>query len=1151
MVWGGSALAQVYQDTLELPGKDTLFLTQDFLVPFSDTVQALGGRIIEREHYAINYDQGYLLFPHGAGADTILTVRYRRFRTILPQQIATRDYQQAIDTARPMINTIVPEKEARNQQIFWEETGGVRKSGSLSTGLNVGNNRNASLTSGLRLQLKGDLGDGLKIAGALTDENIPVQPDGTTQQISDFDRVFIRLSKAPYTVTIGDYELTRQQSRFGNYYRNVQGLQGAYETARTRLSLSGAVAKGRFHSNQFNGIDGVSGPYRLRGRNGESFFIVLAGSERVYLNGELMKRGEANDYVINYNTAELTFTAQHVITNITRIVVDFEYTDQTFNRSLLVAGVEHRALNDRLKIDFSYARDADNPNAPFDDPDLFNQVRDTLRQVGDAKGPVLTSGVFQVGFDEEQIRYAQRDTLVDGINYQYYERSTDPERAIFQVLFTRLGPGQGDYVRDFTDNATVFRWVAPDPGGISQGEFAPLRQWVLPRLLQVANLKASFDLNQHLQLYQETSLSSNDLNRLSSFDDADNRGLASVVGLRQTTRQIGDSLFLSFDLSQQYVEERYVNLDRVYQAEYNRVWNLESINQRQDEMITQGKMELDWRHELKFRAQGGYRFTGPGRRDFRQVYSLSSQLPRFIRGDLTYTRIQNDRDSLAEKRIWNRYEGNVFAPLGKWQPGVEIWIEDQVQRRQGNIQDSSFSFVDLKPYLRTVNLKRFSLDLSFNYRKDREWRGGELRDKSQAYTTYLQAIAQPIKSWRIRSTSSYRVLNVSDSLFREFGLQDSRVLSTNFQTSLIPANRLVVGNLLYEVSSEQLARQEVRFIEVAAGQGTHIWLDSLGNRDGIQDIDEFQIAINPLVADYIRVLVPTQDLEPSTRLGLSGNLRVSFRQVIKEGESWWRKTLRGLQLVSNLRMNQSKARNTALTSYFIDLRDPFADTTLLSASYNLRQDLFLFQSSPLGSLNLNYLDNQVKLFLSTGPELRTQQSLGMLGRLSLGGNLERSQSLEIEARRGQRSLDAGPSSIRNYQISFWEANPELNLQFGSRLRLSGGYSYQWRANQDSLQQVIAVTQSHRLIMQSRWNLKNFNNLNARLELAYLQEDGEAGSGAQFELRQGLQPGANAIIQVLSTFRLLKNVELSFTYDGRLSPLVPPVHTGRIQVRAFF
>ncbi|MEO0472330.1 MAG: hypothetical protein AAF206_22085 [Bacteroidota bacterium] len=577
------------RDTLRNAPGDTLRLSHGFLTPFSETIETDAVQL-SKAQYDINYLDGWVLIKNPNVRDSLSMVSYRYFPNGLRKEISLRKLSITVDTAtrEQQVDVIYDEQFQAKEQVFFPSDR-IRKSGSLSRGLTVGNNRGVALNSGLRLQLEGDLGDGLKIVGAITDENIPIQPDGTTQQISDFDRVFIKLMKDGYGLTMGDYEVVQRNTRFGNYYRNVQGVRFAKEEGNTRFSVSGAVAKGKFHTNSFFGQDGVAGPYRLTGQNGERFFITLAGSEKVYLDGNLLIRGEANDYVINYNTAEVFFTAKHVITAQTRIVIDFEYNDQYYNRSLLVAKVSHQ-VKDRMRVQFSYARDADNANAPFNDRESFINVRDTLSRVGDVEGFAQTSGVDTLGPGDPRPPYLRRDTLVNGTLYERYLYAPNVDTARFNLVCSRVGSRQGMYrINPAIQGLIVYEWVGPDSLGVPLGDYAPIRQWALPRLLQVANAKVEYEISEYAKFYSETGLSLEDNNRLSSAGDGDNGGIANRSGFQINDLPIGDSMHLSLDVYQQFVSKRYENLDRVYQMEYGRVWNFDdSLDIRSNEIISSG-----------------------------------------------------------------------------------------------------------------------------------------------------------------------------------------------------------------------------------------------------------------------------------------------------------------------------------------------------------------------------------------------------------------------------------------------------------------------------------------------------------------------------------------------------------------------------------
>jgi hypothetical protein len=56
----------------------------------------------------------------------------------------------------------------------------------------------------------------------------------------------------------------------------------------------------------------------------------VSGSERVYVNGTLLKRGENNDYTIDYNAGEIVFTPLFTITSEMRIAIEYQFSDRNY-----------------------------------------------------------------------------------------------------------------------------------------------------------------------------------------------------------------------------------------------------------------------------------------------------------------------------------------------------------------------------------------------------------------------------------------------------------------------------------------------------------------------------------------------------------------------------------------------------------------------------------------------------------------------------------------------------------------------------------------------------------------------------------------------------------------------------------------------------
>ena len=274
--------------------------------------------------------------------------------------------------------------------------GGLDYAGSFSRGISLGSNQDFVLNSALDLRLSGKIGDDIEIIAALTDNNIPIQPDGNTQQLQDFDKIFIQVKKDIHELIVGDYQLNKNEYYFMKLNRQLQGASysGQFDFEdKGRLSSLGsfAIAKGQFIRNTFIGQENNQGPYRLTGQNGTSLIIILAGSERVFVDGKRLIRGIEKDYIIDYNSGELSFTPNFLITKDLRITVEFEYADQNYLRTMVHSGHEYQFKKLKSFISLYSQQDAKNQSIQ---QDLSNEQKDFLKSTGDATEDLFFPGSF-------------------------------------------------------------------------------------------------------------------------------------------------------------------------------------------------------------------------------------------------------------------------------------------------------------------------------------------------------------------------------------------------------------------------------------------------------------------------------------------------------------------------------------------------------------------------------------------------------------------------------------------------------------------------------------------------------------------------------------------------------------------------------------
>lgn len=195
------------------------------------------------------------------------------------------------ENSRPKLNNV-----DNNQASPFFQNNPLHAAGNLSRSMSVGSVQGLLLNSQLNLQLKGPLGRGYSLQAAMTDDNIPIQSQGSTQQLQDFDQVYVAVKKDSSEIIAGDFLMqTNGEHRFLKYYKKSRGmhvLNQSNQSLNHREQLNVALSRGRFNRMEIQGIEGVQGPYKLQGQNAEQNVLVISGTEAVYVNGVKLQRGQ-------------------------------------------------------------------------------------------------------------------------------------------------------------------------------------------------------------------------------------------------------------------------------------------------------------------------------------------------------------------------------------------------------------------------------------------------------------------------------------------------------------------------------------------------------------------------------------------------------------------------------------------------------------------------------------------------------------------------------------------------------------------------------------------------------------------------------------------------------------------------------------------
>ncbi len=1138
------------------PGKPLSNLRKKIIVSHSDSIRLDTLSIIPNslkipgipaDSYNIDYINAVLKWIKKPPFDSVY-IQYRVFSSRLNAVVKRLSFDSASNN---FLIPFVVNDEAAQQNDHFFDFGSLNYTGSFGRGIAFGNSQSAVVSSSLNMQLSGFLADSIEISAAITDNNIPIQPDGSTQQLNEFDRIFLQFKRKTWALSLGDIDIRQSKSYFLNFYKRLQGI--SFETSNklapkitNNSLLSASIAKGKFNRNVIQAQEGNQGPYKLTGANNEFYFVLLANTERVFIDGEPMQRGEDRDYVINYNTAEITFTPKRMITKDSRIQVEFEYADRNYlNANIYFTNQTN--FSDRLRVTLSAFTNSDAKSSPINQS-LDSSQKSFLRNLGDSINNAFYKIATRDTFSAGKIMYKKIDTVYNSglIHDSVFVYSTSPDSAFYTLSFVNVGQGKGDYIQDFNGaNGNVYRWVAP-VGNVKQGQFEAAIFLVTPKKQQLVSLAIDYDLSKKSNITTELAYSNYDVNTFSLKDKGDNKGYAAKILWKDKETFAGpNKLELLRNAGFEYVDARFHPLERLRNVEFNRDWGLAyNMPTETETLITAGSRLQDAKSNA-FQYQFTDYKRGPDFNGLRHTISYRQLLAGWLLNN--QLNISNTNSSIEKGFLFRPVIdiSKTLKKLSNYNVGASFSIDQSAVRNKltDTVNVNSYAFQNIQFYIKSSDKLANRWGLTYFTRTNKYPFGKDLVKSDQSQNLNLTSDFTKNEHHKFRINVTYRNLKILNAAVTSQKADQSILGRVEYQ--LNEWKGLLTGNVLYEAGAGQEQKRDFAYLEVPAGQGQYTWIDY--NGDGIQQLNEFELAQFQDQAKYIRIYTPSNLFIKANYNTFNYSINFNPHAAINAHNSNGIKKFIGkFNLQSSLQISKKE-----IASGIVQLNPfsiPLSDTSLINLSSVFINTFSFNRFSTKWGLDFIRTNNSGKSLLTYGLESRQTQEWSGKARWSLSRSLQ----MDITGKTGFTALatDNAQFQNRNYHVNQYSIEPRISITKGTLLRIVAGYKYSNKINaQTSAEQYVA----NALNTEVKYNILQSTSIVSKFTYSSISFSPLANSNTTvgYNMLDGLQPGKNYLWNLELTKRLANNLEINIQYDGRKPGDAPTVHTGRASLRAIF
>ena len=371
--------AQPVPEVFTLFDRGRVFQTDGSRGPFSISDRAIekasvrvwadGVLLLRDRDYVVDAHRALLTLLRDVARGTVIVARFKQSPQVT-DAIVRRRVLQPPDTEgdKPMPRVVSrPVVRARDEE----------------QKLTIGGHKSISITAGsqhavhqaLQVRIAGEVAEGVALLAVLSDRNLPIGERGGSRRLQELDRVFFQVNANRISATLGDLDVAFDETVFGRYRRQLQGVRVFAHREKGQVAAFGALSRGRWETRRLAPLEGYQGPYRVSGAARQ----IVPESERVYLNGRLLKRGDGVDYTIDYERGHISFAPERPIGVESRIAVAYQVIEAGVHSRLM--GMESRlSLGEGASLGTTLIREAAASDRPAIAPSVG--IGEATRQLG-------------------------------------------------------------------------------------------------------------------------------------------------------------------------------------------------------------------------------------------------------------------------------------------------------------------------------------------------------------------------------------------------------------------------------------------------------------------------------------------------------------------------------------------------------------------------------------------------------------------------------------------------------------------------------------------------------------------------------------------------------------------------------------------------